>query len=199
MLIFKSGSQSAIIVLHEIYGINEHISGVCNAYFSKGYDIYCPNFLGIGKPFPYSQQEEAYTHFKQSIGFKHSDQINTLIQQIRPFYKKVILLGFSIGATMAWICGEKGLCDRIICYYGSRIRDYLNITPKCSTLLLFASQEKSFDFQNIEYAFENKKNITFAILSGTHGFCDPFSLSFHPQSAKKAEDLAQIFLATNNR
>jgi len=199
MLILKLGSQSAIIVLHEIYGINEHISGVCNAYFSKGYDVYCPNSLGIDKPFLYSQQEEAYAYFKQSIGFKRCDQVNALIQQIRPFYRKIILLGFSIGATMAWICGESGLCDGIISYYGSRIRDYLRITPKCPTLLLFASQEKSFDSQNIVSAFENKKQITFSILSGAHGFCDPFSLNFHQESAKKAEDLAQIFLDAINR
>ncbi|MGV8905417.1 MAG: dienelactone hydrolase family protein [Acetobacterium sp.] len=82
ILILKSGSDSAIIILHEIYGINPHIASVCNTYFSKGYDVYCPNWLDI--------------------------------------------------------------------------------------------------------------------LSGTHGFCDPFSLSFHPKSAKKADELTQIFLAALN-
>jgi len=198
MLMLKSGSDSAIIILHEIYGINPHIASVCHTYFSKGYDVYFPNLLGLDNPFLYSQQEEAYAYFNQNQGFKRCDQVNQLIDKIRSSYKSIILIGFSIGATLAWICSKTGLCDGIICYYGSRIRDYPGIIPKCPTLLLLASQEKSFDPANSVIAFKNTNTVSFNILNGSHGFCDPFSQSFHPESAKIAEKLVQTFLTAIN-
>jgi len=39
------GKESAIIVLHEIYGINPHIKWVCEHYLAAGYDGICPDFL----------------------------------------------------------------------------------------------------------------------------------------------------------
>ncbi|MEL7568217.1 MAG: dienelactone hydrolase family protein [Dehalobacterium sp.] len=42
------GKESAVIVLHEIYGINPHIRYVCQQYEAVGYDIICPNFIKSG-------------------------------------------------------------------------------------------------------------------------------------------------------
>ncbi|WP_040412280.1 dienelactone hydrolase family protein [Desulfosporosinus sp. OT] len=37
--------ESAIIVLHEIYGINPHIQWVCEHYSDAGYHVICPDFI----------------------------------------------------------------------------------------------------------------------------------------------------------
>jgi len=45
--------ESAIIVLHEIYGINSHIKRVCRHYLAAGYDVLCPNFVKSEDYFDY--------------------------------------------------------------------------------------------------------------------------------------------------
>ncbi|SET52294.1 Dienelactone hydrolase family protein [Enterococcus malodoratus] len=40
------GSENAVIILHEIYGLNQFILDVCNQYSEKGYDVFCPDLLG---------------------------------------------------------------------------------------------------------------------------------------------------------
>jgi len=187
--------NSVIIVLHEIYGINQHIETVCEKFSEVGYDIICPNLIDRRQPFNYDQQEEAYQHFINNIGFDlGSQQVKQLIIQAKTQYSHVFLLGYSIGATITWMCSdEESMCDGIIGYYGSRIRDFKDITPKCPTLLIFSNEEKSFNV-NKSGDFFKKKNVDIHILSGKHGFSDAFSENYFPKSFEEAGRLVDSFI-----
>jgi dienelactone hydrolase len=194
LLTHLNNSDIAVIVLHEIYGINRHILSVFNQYGNLGYDVYCPDLIHRAFPFDYCQQEEAYQHFKTNIGFDVCSEIEGLLKKLRETHRVIILIGFSIGATIAWRCSESGLCDGIIGYYGSRIRDYLTITPKCRTLLIFAEQEVSFSPRELDFTSEQKEHVSMTILNGRHGFCDMYSDHFDPVSAVEAQRLTDAFI-----
>lgn len=192
MLTFQNRSDTAVIILHEIYGINRHIREVCKEYAAAGYDVYCPNMLA-GRTFDYAQQQEAYEYFLKAAGFESYRDINDFLVSLRPKYRKILLLGFSVGATVAWRCSESGLCDGVVCCYGSRIRDNTELTPKCPALLIFADREASFNPASLAAALKNKPNIQVILLNGSHGFCDPFSSAYHPASAAESKKLTQEF------
>lgn len=200
-MIFKeyvNGNDKAIIILHEIYGINKHIEDVCQYYLAKGYDIYCPDLLNMDNHFEYSQQDEAYLYFTNNIGLDVFHQINIQIKQLKKKYKKVILIGFSIGATIAWICTSSGLCDGMIGYYGSRIRDYLSVIPKCPSLLLFA-EEDYFDVVGVVEFLKNNKSITTEIIEGKHGFLNCYSENYNRLSCEIALKLTEEFLSDSEK
>lgn len=188
-------SDSVIIVLHEIYGINQHIQMVCEKFSMSGYNVICPNLIGLTQPFNYDLEEEAYQHFMNNIGFDLAVlQVKQVMMQAKKQYRHIYLLGYSVGATIAWLCsGEENMCDGIIGYYGSRIRDYTNITPKCPTLLIFPSEENSFNVQELVNSLE-ERNINVCLLNGKHGFSNPFSKNYCAQSFKKGEKLVDNFL-----
>lgn len=194
MLFYQNSSDTAVVVLHEIYGINCHITGVCEMYRQAGQDVYCPNLLGTAKPFDYSEQTEAYEHFRTAVGFDVYREVLELLKSLRKKYRRLLLVGFSIGATIAWRCSEEGLCDGVVGYYGSRIRDYLAVEPKCPVLLLFAENEPSFEPQEILPLLEQKKQVTAILFAGNHGFCDKFSKTYNPSSACSAQALAADFI-----
>jgi dienelactone hydrolase len=183
-----------VIILHEIYGLNEHITRVARDYLYKGYDIYCPDLLE-GKTFQYSQCEEAYDYFMNHVKFEVYHMVNQFIRSLRPKYRKIILLGYSIGATIAWRSTESGLLDCMVGYYGSRIRDYPDVTPKCPSLLLFAKKEKSFDALKLSEVLKSRAKIE--ILEGRHGFCDPFCSTYSQKASDKAKKLTLKFLFEN--
>jgi dienelactone hydrolase len=143
-------------------------------YFREGYDVFCPNLLGKDMYFPYENAAAAYDYFIHNIGFDVFDQINELINRLKKKYKKVFAIGFSIGATVAFRCSENLNCDGIICCYGSRIRDYLYINPRCPALLLFAKQD-SFPVNSVINVLEEKKGIEIVKLNAHHGFLDQYS------------------------
>lgn len=195
MLTFKSGADTAIIVLHEIYGVNRHMIEVCEKYAEAGYDVCCPNLLDTEGSFTYAQQEDAYQYFKKNVGFAIHIKVNEFIRQLRKEYEKIILLGFSVGATIAWRCTVDGLCDAMAGCYGSRIRDYLDVVPQCPALLIFADKDQSFQPDIYVNFLRNKANTTVHVLEGDHGFCDRHSQHYHPHSAERADKLIEKFLA----
>ncbi|MBP2644240.1 MAG: dienelactone hydrolase [Firmicutes bacterium] len=195
MLIHKNNSDTVVIVLHEIYGLNEHIRNVCKKLSKYKYDVIAPDLLNNRMHFSYEQEEFAYNYFMNKIGFESAlKQIKQILTSLRSVYKKIYILGYSVGATLAWLCSQTGLCDLVIGYYGSRIRDYLNVKPECPTLLLFPSEEKSFDVEELIISLRIVNNVSVNKLYGNHGFADQFSKNYNRKSALLASKKILLFI-----
>jgi len=197
MLTYRNNSDTLIVVIHEIYGINDHIKGVCQSLADLGYDIVCPDLLD-GKPaFDYAREEEAYRYFLNFVGFEPSEKrITFLIRQEEMDYKQIFLLGYSAGATVAWLCcGLDIKCDGVIGFYGSRIRDYMDSMPKHPALLIYPAEEKSFDPYELREGLSKKEQVKVHILDGKHGFADPYNINYNETSAHEANRITKEFLA----
>ncbi|MFZ5898197.1 MAG: dienelactone hydrolase family protein [Bacillota bacterium] len=194
MLEMKNKSDAALIVLHEIYGINRHMETVCERFFRQGYDVFCPDLTNAGKPFDYSQEEEAYRHFMKNVGFESAaKKAKQVITKVREQYRYLFVLGFSIGATTAWLLsGDCNVCDGLAGYYGSRIRDFPHIVPKCPALLIFPEEEKSFSVEELAGSLI-RPNVEVRVLCGKHGFSDPFNNNFNEKSCANAANLTDAF------
>ncbi|HZK02118.1 MAG TPA: dienelactone hydrolase family protein [Anaerovoracaceae bacterium] len=185
--------SNAMIILHEIYGINKFIEGQCKKYQKAGFDFFCPDMLGR-PPFSYEESAEAYEFFMKNVGFSLYSDICHTVSQLKNEYEKVFIIGFSVGATIAWRCGESTDCDGVIACYGSRIRDYKDLDPKCPTLLLFA-KEDTFDVAKLISQLEHKRFVKILKFNAKHGFMDPFSNLFNGLEAKRAEKSIDSFLS----
>lgn len=194
MLKILRNSSHLIIVIHEIYGINQHMEDFCDLLSTQGFDVICPNLLEREQPFTYSEEEIAYHHFMTNVGFSEAVQkIKNLLFDVKNNYEKIYLIGFSVGATVAWLCSEDDCLDGVVAYYGSRIRNYLQIVPLCPTVLFFPEEEQSF---NVDQLISNldQKNTEIHKFNGQHGFSDPYSAKFNETSFQHAYDEMLKFL-----
>lgn len=68
----KNGNQNAILLLHEIYGINQHIKDTANDLASNGYDLYYPNLLGVENYFKYENESypKSVSEYFKEAGFE---------------------------------------------------------------------------------------------------------------------------------
>ncbi len=191
-----SKQEKCMIILHEIYGVNEHIQDVCEQFRMKGFDVVCPNLLNQESPFHYTEEEKAYQNFVENIGFDLAfDKVKNLVHTMKNNYEKVFILGFSVGATIAWRCSVLGV-DGVIGYYGSRIRDYLGIVPNCPTLLFFSTNEKSFHIETILSKLR-ESTVEIQICHAAHGFTDPSSLNYDAALTKSTMGKVLMFLEIN--
>ncbi|NLL76094.1 MAG: hydrolase [Clostridiales bacterium] len=188
----ENNNKIAVIVLHEIYGVNKFIEDICAEYHMQGVDIFCPEILQESC-FQYSEATEAYNYFINEIGFDYYSEIEQLLEKLKLTYNKVFIIGFSVGATIAWRCCENKKCDGIICCYGSRIRDYLQVQPSCPVLLLFAGQD-SFDVDNVIVQLMEKSNVEIYKLQASHGFMDRYSDYFNEEQAQTSKKYINNFL-----
>lgn len=197
MLHIQKDSDTVIIVIHEIYGLNEHMQGFCESLSNQGFDVICPNLLDREAPFDYSQEDVAYRHFMENVGFTGAlHKIKDILSDVKDEYQKIFILGFSAGATVAWLCSEDECVDGMVGYYGSRIRNYVELTPQCPTLLFFPQEESAFNVDELISALEIK-NIEVQKFNGKHGFSDPYSSKYHVESAQNAFSKMMKFFMMN--
>lgn len=191
MVKYLNHSDVAIILIHEIYGINDHMEHTAQLISNKGYDVYCPNLLNRDA-FHYDNEKEAYQYFKNEIGFgKAQEKVINLVNSLRDKYKTIIFWGYSVGATIGWLCSEyEGIGNAVIGYYGSRIRDYTNLSPKIPVLLLFPETEKSFNVHELSNQLHCKPNVQIELFKGKHGFANPFSKNLNSDSTINALELS---------
>lgn len=190
-------SNKAILLIHEIYGVNDHMKFMKEKLSKLEADIICPNLLSKDAPYSYEEEGMAYQNFVQNIGIDEgSKQITNMLIQLKQEYEEVGVIGFSVGATMSWLCSESNLCNFVIGCYGSRIRDYVNRSPVCPTLLIFPAEEKTFDVDSLINSLEQKRDPLLEIKTfhGFHGFMNPFSQAFNKEAADQAFQTMSEFL-----
>lgn len=185
-------NKNALIVLHEIYGVNEFIKDVCTRYHRIGFDVYSPNLLNK-ESYSYEQAADAYSNFMNEIGFHVYEQINALVNILKEKYDKVLILGFSVGATIAWRCSENSMCDGVIACYGSRIRDYLEVKPSCQVLLIF-TDEDNYNVEIVMKQLIHIKGVNIKKMEAHHGFLDTYSKYYHREEAMKVFCYIEEFL-----
>jgi len=165
--------KSLIIILHEIYGLNDHIKSFSEVISNEGFDVISPNLLNR-EPFPYDQEDKAYNYFMNEVGFdKAFDEVMKIVNGSKTKYGQIFIIGFSIGATIAWMCSRSKV-DGIVGFYGSRIRNYVEIEPQCPTLLFFPIYEKSFNVTVLQKQLESKERVDVHIVEAEHGFMNPY-------------------------
>jgi dienelactone hydrolase len=158
----------------------------CKLLSNHNLDVICPNLLEQDTPFDYSQEDPAYRNFMENVGFTYATKkIKDILSDIKDKYEKIYIIGFSVGATVAWLCSEEDCVTGIVGYYGSRIRNYLELTPQCPTMLFFPQQEQSFNVDDL-ISILDKNNIEIHKFNGKHGFSDPYSQNYHVKSSQKA-------------
>ncbi|MET3196083.1 dienelactone hydrolase family protein [Gottfriedia sp. OAE603] len=190
-------SDKLIIVIHEIYGINQHIKNFCEVLSNQDFDVICPNLLEREQTFDYSEEEIAYLNFMENVGFADATQkIKNLLLDVKNKYMKIYIIGFSVGATVAWLCSEEECLDGVVGYYGSRIRNYTQLVPRCPTILFFPQEEESFSVDELISNLQIK-NIDIYKYFGQHGFSDPYSIKFNEKAYQNALNELLNFLKKN--
>ncbi len=192
----KKDPETLIVVLHEIYGINNHIIGVCRSFATEEYAVISPNMLQINLHYKYGDEPVAYLNFMQNVGFKEAYQkVINAVSPLRKMYKHCFVVGYSIGATVAWLCSQNtGLFDGVIGFYGSRIRDYMDIRPQCPVLLFLPSSEPSFDINCFIQEIEQKSNVHLVRVNALHGFANPESKDYSREVYTKSFDCSLQFI-----
>ncbi|CFQ40943.1 Dienelactone hydrolase family [Yersinia frederiksenii] len=190
-----NASRYAVVILHEIYGINHHIRREHDKWQGRGFDAYIPALFPHTTPFGYAQQDKAYRHFSENVGFDPT-RVVALLTKLRAKYSKLLVVGYSVGATHAWLAARSDLCDGVICHYGSRIRQYSDIAPPCPALIIIARYEPSFDTLLMQQELEKLPLVQCVMFDTPHGFCDADSPAFNAELAHQASKKAAEFADT---
>ncbi|HEX3032871.1 MAG TPA: dienelactone hydrolase family protein, partial [Bacillota bacterium] len=82
---------------------------------------------------------------------------------------------------------EESLCDKVVGFYGSRIRDYLEVSPQCPVLLILPDQEKSFAVESLVEELKLVETVEILVLPGRHGFANRCAKDYSKDSSVIAQ------------
>lgn len=209
----EEGSHPGLIVLQEIFGVNDHIRSVCDKLASEGYACLAPDLFWRQEP----GMQIGYTPEDIEHGRKLKAQanLNTLIGDLRAAYqtlrnrpecagKKIGTIGFCFGGLMAFLSAARLDPACTVSYYGGGTAEYAGEFYSVRTPILFhfGAKDTSIPADQVETikaaAGKTKSDWELHIYpEAGHGFnCDQRG-SYHPPSAKEAWFRTMAFFQRN--
>ena len=158
--------KPVVIIVHEVRGITENLRLLASLLESEGYCVILPSLYGDNCAG--SDGQESYDRFFRDVGIeKATEMIGEIITANDG--AGITLLGFSVGATIAWLHSRNGKVRPVVGFYGSRIRHFQEVEPLADVDLFF-SIERGFDAEELVGRLNGKQNVAARLISGDHGF-----------------------------
>lgn len=132
-----------------------------------------------GKFHSFRNQDNAYSHFMTATGL--DSYVSILENHIRGISTPHVLVGFSIGASIIWkLSGSRDLpqVKKAFGFYGSQIRNMIEINPLFEIELIFPTKEPHFSVDKLIRQLEAKPNVTCLQTGADHGFMNHLSEGF---------------------
>lgn len=146
-----------------------------------------------GERHAFKNENEAYSAFIEHCGHeKYLSLAQNAIEQINP----AMVIGFSAGANAVWrLCDlPVAMSKKLICFYPTRIQQYLALEAKACVEVIFPLQEASFDVREIAQVIDCKNNVSQQIMPFDHGFMNNRSQAFNKEAEKLGFELIQTIL-----
>ncbi len=133
-----------------------------------------------GRLLDFKNQTDAYQYFMSHIGLENYQSI--LEAELKVINSPVILIGFSVGASVIWnLSSQSDYNDvkKAFGFYGSQIRNQSGISSLFDIELIFPQKEPHFDVDRLIKKIEPGPNVYCRKAGGAHGFMNKLSEGFN--------------------
>lgn len=123
-------------------------------------------------------EQDAYQAFLAAGGVHtYAKKLQAIVQEQTQLRH---VIGFSAGASAWWLSNNAHLCDlhSTTLFYGSRIRDHLDIPSHHPTHFIFAEHENAYQAQQVVNALRQRGHQAEVAIGCKHGFMNPYSSGF---------------------
>jgi carboxymethylenebutenolidase len=179
-----TGRGPGLVILQEIFGVNEHIRAVADQYAADGYCVIAPDiFWREGRKIELAYDPQGFERGLGLLGKLNIDQTAidlqatvTALKQLSACTGKVGSLGFCMGGLLSFIAAAEAGVDTAVCYYGGGIHQHLDRAKKisCPVLFHFADQDAYIPQQAVQAVRKSlggRKNVRVIVHAGVdHGF-----------------------------
>jgi carboxymethylenebutenolidase len=123
--------------------------------------------------------------------------VQECIEYARELTKKVGVLGFCWGGTVAWLAATRLQPDAVVAYYGGQIAKHSAEKPSCPVQFHFGKLDAHIPMSEIDEIRRHHPGLPIFLYEAGHGFnCDQRE-SYEPVSAALARERTLQFLQKN--
>jgi carboxymethylenebutenolidase len=205
----KGQAKGGIVVIQEIFGVNEHIRAVADGYAADGYLAVAPAIFHRVKP----GVEMGYTADDMGAGMALKTATEALpspgvMQDIEAAIAhaaqagKVGIVGYCYGGLLTWrsACELNGL-SAAVAYYGggTTTPDEIKRKPKVPVLAHYGDKDKHISVESVEAFRKAHPEVEVHLYAADHGFNCDHRGSWNAEAAKLARERSLAFFARHLR
>jgi len=198
----------AVVVVQEIFGVNQSIRGVADEYAREGFLAIAPALFDRFEPnleLGYGEED-----MKKAFGIYPKLDPNVSLKDIAAAFHHVKqaglptgVLGFCYGGLMAWLSATRGenvlmQPDCCVGYYAGGVGRFATEEPVCPVLLHFGGADDHIGKDQIDAVRTAHPDVEIFLYEGVgHAFANPDRPSYNAAAAKLAWERSLEFLKAN--
>ena len=171
--------KGGMVVIQEIFGVNQHIRKVCDDFAKEGYVAVAPALFDRTQ----KDYQSGYTpaEIEKSRTFVAKPDWDAMMRDTDAALKElksagpVGIVGFCMGGTVAFLAATRlsGL-SAAVGYYGGRIVAFADEKPKCPVQMHFGEKDASIPMTDVETIKQKRSDTEIYVYNEAgHGFhCD---------------------------
>jgi len=200
-----------IVLIQEIWGVNQHIRDVADQYAMDGFTVFAPDVFWRQQP----RVDLGYNEVDNPMAFAFMGALDrpnavkdlastaAVLRTHSASVGKVASVGFCMGGMLSYLCAASGSVDAAVSYYGGGIHTMLDRAPdiKVPMLMHFAEQDGHIPMtavESVQAAFKGRENVAIDVYSGVdHGFNCWGRAMYNQKAAALARGRSLAFLSTS--
>ena len=193
-----TATRGAVVVLQEIFGVNEHIRSVAEQYAAAGFLTIAPAlFDRIGRNIELGygpkDMEQGTGYRLQITDAKALLDIGAAVNVVR-HSGRVARVGYCWGGQLCWIGAGALPVQAAVGYYTSRVWEKLERVPTCPIMLHYGERDQNIPPERIEEVRAACPAAQIFMYPADHGFNCSARASYDAPSAALAWERTQDFL-----
>jgi carboxymethylenebutenolidase len=199
--------KGGVVVIQEIFGVNQHIRAVADGFAQDGYLAIAPALYHRVQPdveLGYEQQDMVTGFgYKQKTDALPAPGISQDVQAAidyaaRESGGKVGIVGYCWGGLVSWraACGLDGLAAAVT-YYGGGMTTPGEVAcqPRAPVLSHFSDRDKHIPLDGVEAFKQKHPEVEVHIYAADHGFNCDLRGAWNPDAARLARERTLAFWA----
>lgn len=192
---------AGLVVVQEIFGVNAHIRSVADGYAKDGFLAVAPALFDRIEP----GVELGYEPdgIQKAIGFLPKIDMEKSVLDVAAALdyaagatrKKIGVVGYCFGGTLAWLAATRLHPSAAVGYYGGRIANYAAENPSAPVVLHFGKQDAHIPASAVEKVQAAHPDVEIHWYENAgHAFNRDVGPGYNPEAARLARRRSLDFL-----
>lgn len=194
----EGAPRGGIVIIQEVFGLNDHVRSVCDGYADDGYSVVGPAlFDRVERGVELGYLGDDLARGRELRGELGWEKPLLDIQAATDVVKeagKVGVIGYCWGGSLAWLCATRLSVDAAVCYYGGQIADFVDESPRCPVMFHFGEKDAFIPNEQVELIGKKHPDVPLFTYPAGHGFNCESRADYHPESANLARSRTLEFL-----
>jgi carboxymethylenebutenolidase len=188
-----------LVVVQEIFGVNAHIRSVADGYAKDGFLAVAPALFdrierGVELGYEGADRQKAVSFIPKLDIEKSSTDVAAAVEFARlETGKKVGVVGYCLGGTLAWLAATR-VNVPAVGYYGGRISKYASEELSVPVMLHFGRQDAHIPPEEVETIHAAHPEVEIFWYDAGHGFNRDVDASYNRDAATLARERSLTFL-----